>query len=128
MLVRTVPNYQLTHILHKELKTTDINNSQKLVTLFDKYAIMGETDKYTGKTRAEIEALEGDSLTEYLKDLDKALYIAEYQAGLGICIAVAMLAGGSLSVAGAILTGGASTALTFASFAVFAASEIAFIP
>jgi hypothetical protein len=128
MLVRAVPNYRYTHQLHNELKNANIDSSEKLLTLFDKYAVLGETDKYTGKTREELEALDGEGLTKYLKDLDKALYIAEYQAGLGICIATAMLLGGAVSVAAAVTTGGASTALTLTSFAIFAASETAFIP
>ncbi len=128
MLVRAVPNYQLTHQLHKELKSSNIDNSQELIKLLDKYAVLVVTDKYTGKTRGELETLEGESLSNYLKDLDKALYIAEYQAGLGICIATVMLLGGAVSIAAAVSTGGASTALTLTSFAIFAASETAFIP
>ncbi len=128
MLVRAVPNYHYTHGLHSELKSSNIDSSQELIKLFDKYAVLGETDKYTGKTREELEDLEGEALTNYLKDLDKSLYVAEYQAGLGICIATAMLIGGAVSVAAAATTGGASTALTFTSFAIFAASETAFIP
>lgn len=124
MMQRSYMKYKIIDSLHQELKNSNLT-SEKILEILEKYCCFkDEKDIYTDSTREAIK----ENPSDFLKKLDKELYIQKCQIALGGLIGFLMIAGGGMSVAGALATGGTSTVLTYVSLGVFAVSEMAFIP